>query len=135
MVRYFSPRLDIAFAALADATRRGVLEQLGDADASVTTLADRFGMTVTGMKKHIGVLEDAGLIRTEKVGRVRICRLGPQQLGEVTDWLTRYRRLWEARFTALDQLLDTLQHPETTDVPRTRRRSRRPDDRRTHVRS
>ncbi len=115
MVQFSSPHLDVAFAALSDATRRGVLEQLGCADASITDLADRFQMTLTGMKKHVGVLEDAGLIRTEKVGRVRMCRLGPQRLAEVTVWIERYRQLWDARFTQLDDLLDALQHPERAD--------------------
>lgn len=115
MVQFASPRLDAAFAALADATRRGVLEQLGAADASITELADRFQMTLTGMKKHVGVLEAAGLVRTEKIGRVRTCRLGPQQLPEVHAWLERYGKMWRARFAALDQVLEELQHAETPD--------------------
>ncbi len=121
MVQFSSSHLDVAFAALSDATRRGVLEQLGGADASITDLADRFQMTLTGMKKHVGVLEDAGLIQTEKVGRVRMCRLGPQRLAEVTAWLERYRQMWEARFAQLDDLLTELQHTERTDA---RRRTR-----------
>ncbi len=112
MVQYASARLDAAFAALADATRRGVLEQLGGGDASITELADRFGMTLTGMKKHVGVLEEAGLVRTEKVGRVRTCRLGPQRLAEVNAWLERYRTMWEERFAELDRVLEELQHRE-----------------------
>src|SRR5215467_4364755 len=87
MVHYSRPRLDDAFAALSDATRRGVLEQLGRSDASITDLAGRFHMTLTGMKKHVGVLEKAGLVTTEKVGRVRTCRLGPRPLHEETAWL------------------------------------------------
>lgn len=121
MVQFSSVHLDVAFAALSDATRRGVLEQLGGADASITDLADRFGMTLTGMKKHVGVLEDAGLIETAKVGRVRICRLGPQRLADVTSWLERYRRMWEARFAQLDDVLNELQHEETSHA---RRRTR-----------
>lgn len=110
MVQYTSIELDAAFAALSDATRRGVLEQLGGADASITELADRFQMTLTGMKKHIGILEQAGLVRTEKVGRVRTCRLGPQHLSEVNAWLERYRKMWEERFNQLDKVLEELQH-------------------------
>ena len=101
-------QLDAAFAALADATRRGVLEQLGRADASITDLAERFDMTLTGMKKHVGVLEDAGLVATAKVGRVRTCRLGPRQLDEVTAWIDRYRQMWSARFDELDQVIEEL---------------------------
>ena len=105
-------QLDAAFAALADATRRGVLEQLGRANASITDLADRFDMTLTGMKKHVGVLEDAGLVATEKVGRVRTCRLGPRQLDEVTAWIDRYRQMWSARFDELDQVIEDMKQKE-----------------------
>ena len=105
-------QLDAAFAALADATRRGVLEQLGQADASITDLAERFDMTLTGMKKHVGVLEDAGLVATAKVGRVRTCRLGPRQLEEVTAWIDRYRQLWSERFDELDQVLEDMKQKE-----------------------
>lgn len=118
MVQYANTRLDTAFAALSDATRRGVLEQLGRADASITDLADWFQMTRTGMKKHVGVLEEAGLVSTEKVGRVRTCRLGPQQLSEVNSWLERYRKMWEARFAELDRVLEELQHQEKSDERR-----------------
>jgi len=112
MVQYASARLDAAFAALSDATRRGVLEQLGAADASITELADRFHMTLTGMKKHIGVLEAAGLVRTAKIGRVRSCSLGPQRLADVNAWLARYRTMWEERFAELDKVLEELQREE-----------------------
>src|SRR5215212_7107100 len=101
MVQYRQARFDAAFAALSDATRRGVLEQLGRSDASISDLAGRFHMTLTGMKKHVGVLEQAGLVATQKVGRVRTCRLGPRELAEATAWLEAYRRLWAARFDAL----------------------------------
>ncbi|MEO8843436.1 MAG: metalloregulator ArsR/SmtB family transcription factor [Kofleriaceae bacterium] len=101
-------QLDTAFAALADATRRGVLEQLGRADASITDLAESFDMTLTGMKKHVGVLEEAGLVATAKVGRVRTCRLGPRQLDEVTAWIDRHRQMWSARFDALDQVIEDM---------------------------
>ena len=105
-------QLDAAFAALADATRRGVLEQLGRADASITDLAARFDMTLTGMKKHVGVLEQCGLVATAKVGRVRTCRLGPRQLEEVVGWIERYRQLWNARFDELDQVLEDMKQKE-----------------------
>ena len=105
-------RLDDAFAALADATRRGVLEHLGRADASITDLAERFDMTLTGMKKHVGVLEDAGLVATAKVGRVRTCRLGPHQLDEVTAWIDRYRQTWSARFDELDRVIEDLKQEQ-----------------------
>jgi len=101
-------QLDAAFAALADATRRGVLEQLWRGDASITDLAERFDMTLTGMKKHVGVLEDAGLVATAKVGRVRTCRLGPHQLDAVTAWIDRYRQMWSARFDELDQVIEDM---------------------------
>src|SRR5512138_3009314 len=98
MVQYTSVRLDDSFAALSDATRRGVLEQLGRSDASITDLAEKFQMTLTGMKKHVNVLEQAGLVTTEKVGRVRTCKLGAHRLEEETAWLERYRQLWDSRF-------------------------------------
>jgi DNA-binding transcriptional ArsR family regulator len=115
MVQFATARLDAAFAALSDATRRGVLEQLGDADASISELADQFEMTLTGMKKHIAVLESAGLVQTKKIGRVRNCRLGPQRLTQVNAWLERYAAMWEARFTELDSLLEELQQQEKSD--------------------
>ena len=113
MVQFNRTRLDGSFAALSDATRRGVLEQLGRADASITALARKFHMTLTGMKKHVGVLEQAGLVTTEKVGRVRTCRLGQRRLEEEMAWLERYRQLWEARFDALDQVVEQLKRNET----------------------
>src|ERR1700728_3225222 len=105
MVQYSQTRFDASFAALSDATRRGVLEQLGRADASITELADRFHMTPTGMKKHVGVLEQAGLVTTRKVGRVRTCRLGFSRLADETAWIEEYRRLWASRFDALDRIV------------------------------
>jgi len=115
MVQYRRADLDTSFAALSDATRRGVLERLGRADASITDLADKFGMTLTGMKKHVGVLERAGLVTTEKVGRVRTCKLGPRRLQEVTAWLDRYRELWDARFEELDEVLEELKRRDTRE--------------------
>src|SRR5687767_10777181 len=111
MVQYQS-HFDTSFAALSDATRRGVLEQLVQSDASITQLADRFGMTLTGMKKHVGVLEQAGLVATKKVGRVRTCKLGPRQLEEETEWIERYRELWASRFDELDKVVEELKHKE-----------------------
>src|ERR1700742_242391 len=98
MVQYQTTRLDAAFAALSDATRRGVLEQLARADASITDLAGKFKMTLTGMKKHVGVLEQAGLVTTEKIGRVRTCKLGLRGLEDEAAWIEKYRQLWDARF-------------------------------------
>ena len=115
MVQYTSTPLDASFAALSDATRRGVLEQLGRADASITDLAEKFHMTLTGMKKHVGVLEQAGLVATEKVGRVRTCRLGPRRLDEATAWIERHRQLWAARFDALDKVVEELKLKEKLD--------------------
>ena len=115
MVQYSSPRLDASFAALSDATRRGVLEQLGRGDASITDLAEKFHMTLTGMKKHVGVLEQAGLVSTEKVGRVRTCRLGPRRLEEETAWIERYRQLWASRFDELDEVIEELKRKEKAD--------------------
>src|SRR5580698_700915 len=112
MVQYSTARLDTSFAALSDATRRGVLEQLGHADASITDLAEKFRMTLTGMKKHVGVLEHAGLVTTEKVGRVRTCRLGVHQLEEEMAWIEKYRQLWAARFDALDTVIEELKQKE-----------------------
>ena len=111
----FSARLDASFAALSDATRRGVLEQLGRADASITDLAERFHMTLTGMKKHVGVLEQAGLVTTEKVGRVRICKLGPSRLSAETAWIEGYRQLWGSRFDELDEVIEDLKQREKFD--------------------
>jgi DNA-binding transcriptional ArsR family regulator len=112
MVQYTSGRLDVSFGALSDATRRGVLEQLGRADASITQLAEKFDMTLTGMKKHVGVLELAGLVTTEKVGRVRTCKLGPRPLDEETAWIERYRQLWASRFDELDKIVEELKQRE-----------------------
>src|SRR4026207_1690185 len=112
MVQYMTTRLDTSFAALSDATRRGVLEQLGRADASITDLAEKFDMTLTGMKKHVGILEQAGLVTTEKVGRVRTCKLGSRRLHEVTAWIDRFHQLWDARFDELDKVVEELKRRE-----------------------
>jgi DNA-binding transcriptional ArsR family regulator len=115
MVQYSQTRVDASFAALADATRRAVLEQLGRTDASITDLAGRFHMTLTGMRKHVGVLEQAGLVTTEKVGRVRTCRLGPRRLEVEAAWIESYRQLWESRFEALDAVVKELKQKEKAD--------------------
>lgn len=111
MVQY-STHLDASFAALSDVTRRGVLEQLGRGDASITELADRFHMTLTGMKKHVGVLEQAGLVTTQKVGRVRTCKLGARRLEQEMAWIEKYRQLWAARFDELDKVVEDLKQKE-----------------------
>src|SRR5690348_17347898 len=115
MVQSYRMHLDTSFAALSDATRRGVLEQLGRADASITELAEKFHMTLTGMKKHVGVLEQAGLVTTEKVGRVRTCKLGIRGLEQEAAWIEKYRQMWDARFDALDKVVEELNAKERTD--------------------
>ena len=108
MVQY-SAKLDRAFAAVADPVRRGVLERLGRRDASITELADAFDMTLTGMKKHVQVLEDAGLVTTEKVGRVRQCALGPRRLEDEVAWINKYQEMLEARLDRLGKFLERKQ--------------------------
>ena len=115
MVQSLNARLDASFAALSDATRRGVLAQLGRGEASITDLADKFQMTLTGMRKHVSVLEHAGLVVTEKVGRVRTCRLGVDQLEQEAAWIERYRLLWAARFDELDKVVEELKQKEKAD--------------------
>lgn len=115
MVQYSSVPLDASFAAISDATRRGVLERLGRADASITDLAEAFHMTLTGMRKHVRVLEGAQLVTTEKVGRVRTCKLGPRRLEEETAWIERYGELWDARFDELDMVVAELTRKEQVD--------------------
>jgi DNA-binding transcriptional ArsR family regulator len=119
MVQLQRAHLDASFAALSDATRRGILERLGHADASITDLAKKFRMTLTGMKKHVGVLEQAGLVTTEKVGRVRTCKLGLRRLEEEAAWIERYRQLWDARFDELDRIVEELKREKRVDGRRT----------------
>ncbi len=116
MVQYSVARLDASFAALSDATRRGVLETLSRGEASITELAVRFQMTLTGMKKHVAVLEEAGLVTTEKIGRVRTCRLLTSGLEEEAAWIERYRQRWALRFDALDEVVEDLKQKERQDV-------------------
>ena len=108
MVQYSNSRLDVTFAALSDSTRRGVLVELGRGDASISKLAEQFHMSLTGMKKHVGILEEAGLVQTEKVGRVRNCKLGSHRLDTETDWIEKYRELWDKRFDALELVVQEL---------------------------
>jgi DNA-binding transcriptional ArsR family regulator len=115
MVQFHQTRFDTSFAALSDATRRGVLERLGRSDASISDLAETFQMTLTGMKKHISVLEQAGLVTSEKVGRVRTCRLGASRLEQEAEWIERYRQLWDARFDQLDKVVEELKRKENND--------------------
>ncbi|EKS42716.1 ArsR/SmtB family transcription factor [Afipia clevelandensis] len=115
MVQYNQARFDATFAALSDATRRGVLEQLGRADASITDLADKFHMTLTGMKKHVVILEQAGLVTTVKIGRVRTCKLGQRRLEQEAAWIETYRQLWSARFDELDKVVEELKQKEKAD--------------------
>ena len=121
MVQYREAHFDASFSALSDATRRGVLEQLGRADASITALAERFHMTLTGMKKHVGVLEQAGLVSTEKIGRVRTCSLGRRGLQEEAAWIEKYRQLWAARFDELDIVVEELKRKEKANGRKKRR--------------
>ena len=105
MVQFSDARLDASFAAISDVTRRGVLERLGRADQSITELAEAFGMTLTGMRKHVAVLEGADLVATRKVGRVRTCTLGPRRLEDETAWIERQRRMWDERFDELERIV------------------------------
>ena len=121
MVQCQRAHLDASFAALSDVTRRGILERLGRANASITDLAEKFHMTLTGMKKHVGVLEQAGLVTTEKVGRVRTCKLGLRRLEEEAAWIERYHQLWEARFDELDEIIEELKREERVDERKRRK--------------
>jgi DNA-binding transcriptional ArsR family regulator len=104
MVQY--PQIDRTFAALGDPTRRSVLERLGRGSATITELAEPFGISLTGMKKHVRVLEDAGLVTTEKVGRARLCSVGPRRLEDVQDWTQTYRQMLEQRLDRFGELLE-----------------------------
>ena len=112
MVQY-QGRLDLGFNALSDRTRRGILERVSRGDASITELAHAFDMTLTGMKKHVGILEQAGLITTKKVGRVRQVAAGPRRLDDVTNWIAQYREMLEARLDRLSAFLDRTKGDET----------------------
>jgi len=105
MVQY-PRRLDTTFAALSDPTRRGILTRLGRGDASISDLAAKFGMTLTGMKKHVKILEAAGLVTSEKVGRVRSARLGRRRLEDESAWIATYQRMQHDRFNRLEEFLE-----------------------------
>ncbi|MBS1679434.1 MAG: helix-turn-helix transcriptional regulator [Actinobacteria bacterium] len=105
MVQY-QDRLDRALAAISDPTRRSVLERLAGGPASISELADPFDISLTGMKKHVAVLEEAELVSTEKVGRVRMCRLGPRGLDEAQEWIEAHGRAMAARLDRLGTLLE-----------------------------
>src|SRR5262245_2331040 len=115
MAQYLKAQLDASFAALADATRRGDLEQLRRAAAPITDLAETHDMTLTGTKKHVAVRAEAGLVIREKVGRVRTCRIGASRLEEVAAWIERYHQLWDARFCELDKVVEELKRKEKLD--------------------
>lgn len=108
MVQYSKSRLDDTFAALSDSTRRGVLVQLGRGDTSITKLAEQFHMSLTGMKKHVGILEQAGLVETEKIGRVRTCKLSSYRLESEMAWIEKYKEIWDRRFDALERVVQEL---------------------------
>ena len=108
MVQYRKASLDLSFEALSAATRRGIIKELGRGDASISALADAFAMTLTGMKKHVQVLERAGLVVTRKVGRVRTCTLGKRGLKAEAEWIEAHRKLFEARFAALDHVISKM---------------------------
>jgi DNA-binding transcriptional ArsR family regulator len=122
MVQYAAPPLDLSFAALSDGTRRGIIDHLGRADASITSLADKFQMTLTGMKKHVQVLERAGLVVTQKVGRVRTCRLGERGLTAEAEWIEAHRKHFEARFEALDEIISEMEQEERDGSASSQRR-------------
>jgi DNA-binding transcriptional ArsR family regulator len=113
MVQYLDSSLDLSFAVLSDATRRGIIDQLSRADASITSLAQTIQMTLTGIKKHVQVLEQAGLVVTKKVGRVRVCTLGERSLQAEAEWIEAHRRLFEARFAALDEIISEMQQEDS----------------------
>jgi DNA-binding transcriptional ArsR family regulator len=100
------PSLDATFFALSDPTRRGILERLGGGPATISQLAAPYGLTLNGVKKHVGILETAELVVTEKVGRSRECRLGPAELAEVSEWIEDYRRAWEARLDRFAEFVE-----------------------------
>ncbi len=112
MVQY-QEQLDRTFAALSDPTRRGILERLGRGNATISELAEPFGISLTGLKKHVQVLEDADLVRSEKVGRTRLCSLGPQDLDSVQRWILGYRLMLEERLDRLGEFLERTKGQES----------------------
>jgi DNA-binding transcriptional ArsR family regulator len=109
----YQAQLDQTFAALSDPTRRGILERLGRGRATISELAEPFGISLTGLKKHVRVLEDARLVQTEKIGRTRWCTLGPQELDEVQRWIVGYRLMLEERLDRLEELLERTKGQES----------------------
>ncbi|HEU4735539.1 MAG TPA: metalloregulator ArsR/SmtB family transcription factor [Solirubrobacterales bacterium] len=105
MVQY-SSTLDSTFTALADPTRRAILERLRQGSATVSELAEPAGMSLTGLKKHLGVLEGAGLVSSEKRGRARHCQLGPRRLEDAGEWIEEFRRGWEQRFDRMEEIIE-----------------------------
>ena len=99
------PQIDRTFAALGDPTRRGILERLGSGSATITELAEPFGISLTGCKKHVRVLEDAALVTTAKIGRSRLCSVGPRRLEDVHEWTETYRRMLDERLDRFGELL------------------------------
>ena len=117
MVNYSSATLNSTFAALADPTRRAILERLAHGDSSVTALAEPFDVSLPAISKQLGVLENAGLLVREKDGRVRRCRLDAAPMKEAVQWIGRYRSFWEDRLTSLESYLNELQKQEDPDDP------------------
>ena len=109
---HYSSDLDTAFAAVADSTRRRILERLGRGDASISDLAESFEMTLTGLRKHVKVLEDARLVTTTKQGRVRTCTLGPRRLDREAAWIARYQEMLEGRMDRLGEFLEGTKKPK-----------------------
>jgi DNA-binding transcriptional ArsR family regulator len=106
MVQYQTARLDATLAALADPTRRAILERLGRGTATISELAAPLEMSLTGVKKHVRILEEVALVRTEKVGRARECSLGNRNLDDIERWIASYRQLSDGRLDRLGDLLD-----------------------------
>jgi DNA-binding transcriptional ArsR family regulator len=115
MVKYQSSELDMTFGALADATRRGILEQLSGGESSVTKLAEPYNISLPAISKHLRVLERAGLLSQEKNGRVRRCRLDAGPMKEASDWISRYQRFWEQQLDSLAIYLDKLQNDQNPE--------------------
>jgi DNA-binding transcriptional ArsR family regulator len=113
MVQY-SPPLDASFAALADPTRRAIVDRLGRGDAAISALAEGFEMSLTGVMKHVSVLEAAGLVTSEKLGRVRTCRLDPDGFADAERWISKRRAMWEGRLDRLGAFLDAHRNTPTT---------------------
>ena len=111
MVNYFSPQLDITFAALADPTRRAIVQRLAAGAATVKELAKPFSISLPAISKHLRILEQAGLLKRHKDGRVHHCRLNPVPLQEVEDWLNWHQQFWDRQFDSLDKYLHSSHYP------------------------